>query len=60
MENNKKTKEYIPFENISRPVPATKDLVNKHLKDPNHVITEEEIRSIEVGKYFAKRNPKSN
>jgi len=30
---------------------GTEDIVRQHLEDPNHIITEEDIKSVEVGKF---------
>jgi hypothetical protein len=36
-------------ENSNRPT-TTEEIVRKHMEDPNHVITDDEIRNVEVGK----------
>ena len=37
-------------ETPQKPTTGTQNIVHEHLKDPNHVISDEDIRNVEVGK----------
>lgn len=44
----------LPIKDENQPVKqqttGTENIVQQHLKDPNHVITDEDIKNVEVGK----------
>ena len=37
-------------ETPQKPTTGTENIMHEHLKDPNHVISEEDMRNVEVGK----------
>lgn len=41
--------EYLPYPAYLRPETETHRLMQRHLQDPRHVITEDELRRLQVG-----------